>query len=183
MLTKYPEIWLRESVMLVDLQTSSICCQPPPSFLQAFLLWPCVTQLQKAHSTKERRRPETLKPITIDQSVLRRRKTKLTCTHMQMCLDKESPVSEGATPKLICNSASCQWQHCETFLTIFHHPQKSWSQRLPITFSLLLVQEIQYSNIYSSAVNHRSSVFFKEHVSYSAAGKNIILYIIIVKDG
>lgn len=145
MLTKYPEIWLRESVMLVDLQTSSICCQPP--FLHAFLLKSCVTQRQKAHSTKERRRPETLKPITIDQSVLRRRKTKLTCTHMQMCLDKERPVSDGGTSKLICNSVSCQWQHCKTVFYSFPSSTKRWrSQLLPITFSLLLVQEIQYSN-------------------------------------
>lgn len=39
MLTKYPEIWLRESVMLVDLQASSICCQPPPSCFSSLALY------------------------------------------------------------------------------------------------------------------------------------------------
>lgn len=40
MLNKYPEIWLRESVMLVDLQTSSIFSLSPPFFLP-FLSLPC----------------------------------------------------------------------------------------------------------------------------------------------
>lgn len=63
--------------MLVDLQTSSIFSPPLtptffPFFLSPvpFLSRPRVT-VQKAPSTKERTRPETLNPITIDQCALR----------------------------------------------------------------------------------------------------------------
>lgn len=82
MLNKYPEIWLRESVKLVDLQTSSIFCLPPHPPPHAFLLWPSVTRLQMAHGTKEGRRPETLKPITIDQCALTGGGKKKNNTHL-----------------------------------------------------------------------------------------------------
>lgn len=82
MLNKYPEICLRESVKLVDLQTSSIFCLFLPPML--FFSRPTVTRLQKAHDTKEGRRSETLKPITIDQSALRREQTAYLHTHANL---------------------------------------------------------------------------------------------------
>lgn len=73
-----PQFQLMELVMLVDLQTLSIFFPSTPTFffsfisfpsLVPFLFWHCV-HLQKAHSTKDRNRPDTLNPITIDQSPL-----------------------------------------------------------------------------------------------------------------
>lgn len=104
--------------MLVDLQTSSIFSPPPPLsfflfFLSPvpFLSWPRVT-LQKAHSTKERNRPETLNPITIDQSVLRGEKCAYLHAHTQICLDTESPVRSGM---VICSQLICNTDHSGLF--------------------------------------------------------------------
>lgn len=73
----------------------------PPHFLP-FLPLPCPLSLsrprvtlQKAPSTKERTRPETLNPITIDHCALRGEKCAYLHAHAQICLDTESPVRSG----------------------------------------------------------------------------------------
>lgn len=128
MLNKYPEIWLRESVKLVDLQTSSIFCLPPHPPPHAFLLWPSVTRLQKAHGTKEGRRPETLKPITIDQCALTgggKKNSAYLHTHANLSgYGKPGMVSDGYC--LIAHSEQTNCQYAKLLLpAIFHHPQKA----------------------------------------------------------
>lgn len=109
--------------MLVDLQTSSIFSPSPPFFFflfflspVPFLFWPCVS-LQKAHSTKERSRPETLNPITIDQSALRGEKcahlhTRTHAIHTQIRRDAASPVRSGT---VICSQLIFNTNHSGLF--------------------------------------------------------------------
>lgn len=100
--------------MLIDLQTSFPFSLPPSLSLFPFFLSlspfslslsrPHVT-LQKPPSTKERTRPETLNPITIDQCALRGEGEKMclpehTCTNLSRCR-KSCKVRDGVCSQVI----------------------------------------------------------------------------------
>lgn len=90
--------------MLIDLQTSFPFSLPPllsllPFFISlspfSLSLSPGpVSPYKNSPSTKERTRPATLNPITIDQWALRAEGGKCAYlnTHAQICLDAESPI-------------------------------------------------------------------------------------------
>lgn len=91
-----------------------------------FFSGPVSPGLQKADGTKEGRRPETLKPITIDQCALTGgKKTALTCNHMQICLDMDNLVRS----MIDIVSAHLEQRHCHPakllLPAIFHHPQNA----------------------------------------------------------
>lgn len=117
MLNKYPEIWLRESVMLVDLQTSSIFSPPP--FLSSFSFSPLSLFSPGPVSPYKRltvqRRETGLRHSTqlLLINLHSEEKNVLTCTHPPICLDTESPVRSGM---VICSQLICNTDHSGLFI-------------------------------------------------------------------
>lgn len=123
MLNKYPEIWLRESVMLVDLQTSSIFSLSPPFFLlfpfsrhPLFSFGPV-----SAHKRSTVQRNETgLRHSTqlLLISLHSEDKNALTCAHShtsistctQSCRSIRSPIRSGICSKLIFKVTTQFWE-------------------------------------------------------------------------
>lgn len=102
MLTKYPEIWLGESVMLVDLQTSSICCLPtsPPPFMLFFSgpVSPSDKRPGVQRSAAGPRRSNQLLLITLHSGGETQSLPAHTCTSVWR---KSGPVSEGTPEPLL----------------------------------------------------------------------------------
>lgn len=121
MLNKYPEIWLRESVKLVDLQTSSIFCLPP-THPMLFFSGP-VSPGYKRPTVQRRdaglRHSNQLLLINVHTQ----EKKKLTCTHMQICLDLENLVWSAmvTASQLIWNRETVSMQNfCCQLFSIIH---------------------------------------------------------------
>lgn len=125
MLNKYPEIWLRELVMLVDLQTSSIF-SPSPRF---FLPLPCplsllaLCQPTKGRKYKGENQASDTQPNYYWSVCTQRTKMHSPArTHTQpykhtaqICLNTESPVMSSTIMclQLICNTdhSGLSWTH------------------------------------------------------------------------
>lgn len=86
MLNKYPEIWLRESVMLIDLQTSSIFSLPPFLFFSG-----PVSPYKRARVQRRETGLRHLNQLLLI-NLHSQEKNALTCTHTQICLDAENLV-------------------------------------------------------------------------------------------
>lgn len=94
MLNKYPEIWLREPVKLVDLQTSSIFCLPPHPHLVLFFSGPVSLGYKRPTIQRKDGRPETLNQLLLinvrsrEEKKKKKKKTALTCTHKSANLSR-----------------------------------------------------------------------------------------------